>query len=1074
MRASDPPPLHQLHEDVFEELCRDLIAAEPNIANCNRYGTRGERQHGIDLLAEVRNSSEHHVAQCKCYESFPRDKIRAASDEFLKHLTYWQEYQVKRFVLIVAEPLEKVGQREQIIVEQRRFATIGIRYEVWSLTQIIQHLKPWRQLVERYIDQGRAEFWADRICGPVSPVTTSLPKRQKQANVSGPSLEPEFSSLIALATEGISAKLDACRAAARKGLLAEAETQLAALLSDSSIADRMSPSLRAKSLRLQASLALDRSEGMVRAKLFLAEANQLDSSPTTNLQARIVLSEQGPQSCIEFLAANGDGGEEDLSLRAVCHLQAGEPNQAISILEPIVAHATTADPERLFALALISTGRSEEACEFARRAAFREPEGWATRMTLPVVLYAAALSPLTSRGRIAGWPEPCDWNVVRRDDKSVSLFREAADLFEHLQTDRQERIDKETLQSYRLACLANDAECQSEAQAYCHDLLRQSPTNAAAISWAIARAFPTEGKHKVLDIATTTRALEDLVEQGRGDILHISVLAVLLSMRGKQNKIEPMLKRAQRRFTDIDSSLYLGALLEEAKLRSSHKVDDMSFLQTEQVKMLRAFQETDRAAARSQLLDIVIQQRDKGNISIAFADALFRLASLGFFEDISPFSDDLVRVVDTADAIALAAQAKAMSGDCAGAVSLLDTRISSFPGELLPRHLRVLRAQCNQRLGRLPVAISEMQALREDGADLNETLGLADMLVRQGDMALAAKTIAGIIDDPGITPQLALRLAHVFGNDDPMIATRLWRRAVAAEIDISSLPHAIAIARRLSLGAETEKLVQRMAMHAVQAGPELGGAPIVAVSMDQLRELLLARRAELEHFHDLHENGTVPFHLLAPQAGWSLVHMFHQVPLAREADPAIKGLLLAYHGGRSEIRNFPESPSDWRLHLDITAILIAHHLGILDTVERCFLRLHIPSQLVPALLTLRGELLDIDTAADAAAKKIIAAIDRGRLKTTKQTDADSPDELVLAFKQKAKDINGALLLWNEAAIATVQEDISVVNLSGFLENLLRLGAVTQEEDLVARGCLALLWHILLILVIFRIPESAFD
>lgn len=144
-----------MDEDTFEQMCRDVVAAEPNIATCNRYGIRGQRQFGIDLLAAVRNSSDHQVAQCKCYADFPRRKIADASNEFLKHLAYWKERRVVRFVLIVSEPLEKVGQQEQVMAERIRFAAVGIRYEVWSLHTLVTRLKPWPDIVERHIDQGR-------------------------------------------------------------------------------------------------------------------------------------------------------------------------------------------------------------------------------------------------------------------------------------------------------------------------------------------------------------------------------------------------------------------------------------------------------------------------------------------------------------------------------------------------------------------------------------------------------------------------------------------------------------------------------------------------------------------------------------------------------------------------------------------------------------------------------------------------------------------------------------------------------------------------------------------------------
>jgi len=657
IRASSPPALYELDEDTFEQLCRDLVAAEPNIATCNRFGTRGQRQFGIDLLAAVRNSIDHEVAQCKCYADFPKRKIADASDEFLKHLAYWQERRVVRFILIVSEPIEKVGQREQAMAERLRFAAVGIRYEVWSLHTLVTRLRPWPDIVERYIDQGRG-YWVDRICGPAPFRLDSGPARTTGPAIPGPSVEPQFADLMAMASEGFSAKLDSCRALARKGLNSAAEATLAELLSGGTLHDFLPADVRARGLRLQAALALDRAGGVAEAKVLLARADRTDGGASTRLQAQVILDEQGPDACIEFLTANGNAGKEDTNLRAVCHLRAGRSQQAIELLESSVSNATSADPERLLALALAAAGRGDEACTRARSALAREPDSWATRIAMGVVLYTASLSPLAARGCIAGWPEPCDWNIVRRDDASVMRLQEAAEIFASLSADRQERIDRETLHSWRLACLANDAERQTDAETYCQKILKESPTNATAIAWALARAFPTEGPHRVFDPATVSRALEDLLGSGRGNIFHLSVLASLLSWRGKSSKVAATLRRHQHLFADGTASEGFAALQAEATLRSGGVVADAAAIDQDRAEVLRALREDDSAAARDRLVTVVRRLHDAGSTDIVFVDALFRLAALGFVHETAPFVNRLVELAGTADAVRLAAHAK--------------------------------------------------------------------------------------------------------------------------------------------------------------------------------------------------------------------------------------------------------------------------------------------------------------------------------------------------------------------------------------------------------------------------------
>jgi tetratricopeptide (TPR) repeat protein len=1050
IRASAPPPLHELDEDTFEQLCRDVFAAEPNIATCSRYGIRGQRQFGIDLLADVRNSANHEVAQCKCYAEFPKRKIADASDEFLNHLAYWQEKRVVRFVLIVAEPLEKTGQQDQVIVERRRFAAVGIRYEVWSLHTLVTRLRPWPSIVEQYIDQGRGH-WVERICGPAPFRVDAEPARATGPAIPGPSTEPQFAALLAMASEGFSAKLESCRALARKGLNSAAEAALAELLSDSAFSDILPANTRAKAIRLQASLALDRSGGLETAKVLLARADRLDGTVSIRWQAQIVLDEQGPDACIAFLASNGDGGEDVTNLLGVCHLRAGRTQEAIDLLEPLLGDATSADAERLLALALAAAGRSDEACRRACSALAREPESWATRVAIGIVLYTGALSPLASHGRIAGWPEPCDWNLVRRDDASVARLREAAEIFGSLCTDRQERIDRETLQAWRLACLANDAERQSDAETYCRDVLKESPTNAAAIAWALARAFPTEGTRRVIDPLVASRALENLLASGRGDILHLSVLASLLSWRGKSSKIAATLRRYQPLFAEGAAAESFAALQAEATLRSNGVIADAAWIDQDRVALLGAMRETEPGAARDALVGVAHRIQNVGGTDAVFVDALFRLAALGFIRDVAPFADRVVEVAGTADAVRLAAHAKAADSDYAGAVRLLDARISDFPGSALPRNLRLLRAQCNEQLGRLPEAISEMQALRETGAGLAEVLGLADMYVRRGDLALAAQTISGVADDPDVTPELALRFAQVLGSDDPTLATKLWRRAVKQELDPRLLPVAFSIARRLAIGPESAPIVQRMLASAVPREGATEEATVVAMSIDQVREFLQARRAEMERFSRLHEVGTVPLHLLAPQMGWSLPRLFHEMPLRRERTGMAAGLLLAEHGGRAIAERFPDDPGTWRLHLDVTSVLLAHHIGLLDAVERCFRPLRVPSHLVPALLAMRGDLLDGNPLEVDAAREIVGAAAANRIGLISVGQDTGESGRLGLLLERAAEMSGMVLTWDNDARSASANGKPAINISGVVAGLEGFGEITSTEADEARA-----------------------
>jgi len=142
MNPSLSPPFHELDEYTFQNLCCELHGKQPWIATCDVYGTRGQSQRGIDLLAHRRGSMEKEVGQCKRYGSFPAAEIRKASAEFLKHLEYWQQQQVKRFILFVACDLDLTQQQDEVYKQRDDFVKYGIEYEAWSVRTLKLKLAP--------------------------------------------------------------------------------------------------------------------------------------------------------------------------------------------------------------------------------------------------------------------------------------------------------------------------------------------------------------------------------------------------------------------------------------------------------------------------------------------------------------------------------------------------------------------------------------------------------------------------------------------------------------------------------------------------------------------------------------------------------------------------------------------------------------------------------------------------------------------------------------------------------------------------------------------------------------------
>jgi len=155
--------------------------------------------------------------------------------------------------------------------------------------------------------------------------------------------------------------------------------------------------------------------------------------------------------------------------------------------------------------------------------------------------------------------------------------------------------------------------------------------------------------------------------------------------------------------------------------------------------------------------------------------------------------------------------------------------------------------------------------------------------------------------------------------------------------------------------------------------------------MATVQDLMTHAKLHQEHVAELDEvykNGMAPIHLIAEQLNWPLVELYHGNLKECEAipDPIRQPSLLIRHGGRGLVQGFPEEIPEWRLNLDITSLLLAAHLEILDQVEEAFKPLRIPAPVMPALLQMRERLAHHQPSRIEICQQIIGLVDSGSLK----------------------------------------------------------------------------------------------
>jgi tetratricopeptide (TPR) repeat protein len=496
INPSDPPQFHRLGEYPFQELCHDIFEVQNGIATCEIYGRRGQAQKGIDLLASCDDGESTEVGQCKAEKSFSVSKIIAASEEFFEYWEFWKEKKVRRFILFVGCPLDDPKVLDEVQTQRARFQKVGIGYEVWSARTLVTRLRPHRAIAERHI---RSREIVDNICGRSFESPSKAPTKGMDLALSllGSQVEvfsTEFSQVNAQ-------KLERIRELSREGKVDEAYEQILEMRRDKTW-EMLEKPLRARILRVHASLVLNVRKGVAEAKTLKEQAAALDpDGDESTLSALIRHYEEGNEAALEELTEPVNINAFNLKIGLLIEL--ARPDEALAMIQqPPAAVEPDADTERLHALLLLLEGDLGGAQEKIDKALERQPGWQGVRHASAIVNYYSALSDAALPKRFISWPSPIPWPLVKRDDQSQDRLRNAESHFARLAADAEHNDEqRNAFNIWRLACLANDVSRQEEAAQLCLTLLSDNPVDSHTLAWALSR-------HYDVDLKTMEESLE--------------------------------------------------------------------------------------------------------------------------------------------------------------------------------------------------------------------------------------------------------------------------------------------------------------------------------------------------------------------------------------------------------------------------------------------------------------------------------------------------------------------------------------------------------------------------------------
>lgn len=639
-----------------------------------------------------------------------------------------------------------------------------------------------------------------------------------------------------------------------------------------------------------------------------------------------------------------------------------------------------AETFRLRAFTNLLSKDTDKALLEIKKALELEPQWETIRFTAATINYYSALSNAVLPEHILSWPQPVDWAFVRRDNESLVRLREAAKIFQELaKLPSKEKDERQIFESWCLACLLNDLERQEDATKYCKKLLETDRTHFRALVWAIARDLN-------VDLKSSEIVLRTHVVQGKSDIPHIvTLISYYLAFRKTKKAIKLLddtkaLFDAQRqeetwKYWRVRTTIVSGN--HKAALASLNDIEATTGFREMKTIMLHA------NAKRNNNWQPLIQHLETSYRETKNSIFLFECCNLKAqqkdWEYVAERAEELVKEIGTAEALRIAAISTYNKKRFQHCLELLDKHRELFGQQRLPSELRRIRVFCQRALGILSEAITEAEILAHEEPTTTHILDLAQIYYEKGDLKMLAIISRQLVGRSDLSPENSFWLARLLQWEDQKLAISFWRGTAAKTLPDTLVGEAVTLGYQLGLDREVTPLLKKL----YELGHEKRGGTQIA-TIDDIISFTKQQYQDAIKLSEFYRGGTIPIHMIAERLQQRpLADLYHVILSENEAilQPKNQLYLLARHGGRGLISGFPDKKPEWRLNLDITALLLAAHLDILSEAEKTFKPLRIPRQIIPALVRMRDHFTPHQPSRLRSYEQIINLAERGLLLT---------------------------------------------------------------------------------------------
>lgn len=1050
LNQTQDPPFWQMGEYAFQDFCRAAWLAE-NI-ECHHWGTRGQSQQGVDLRTYGQPAGGGSVGQCKCYQKLKPSELRTAADDFWVHLKFWQSENIKVFRLYVACSCADAKVQKEYAKQKSRFNAEHIDLQLYDNGRLVHCVRGLPPVVARYCTDN----WVPILCGG------GALELNRGAVLSAAIGLSKGGAIYAQWETDRDQELEQIRHEFRTGYGDMAYRSLNERI-QSKAWEHYPPTLRGKALRLLASLELNRTGDIKAAASWVEKARNED--PAGNFQVIDALIAYHRSNTDEALSLVGSPSTvEAWNLELALLLSKGE---SLKVLNNLVSpqFPPNHESQRLKALALLFEKRIDEALTAINETLAAAPEWSSIRYTHALISYAATICPVFYAWGHLTWPIPSEWGYVKSGDVALAHLDQASAAFARLLDEcSPDAPDHADFEIWLLAALANQTSKQADAARLVTTLLQAKPAHYRVVIWALERGYS-------FDHAPVRAALSELCQGKDVSVDAISALVNLTALDGDFDHARTILEKCRDRFRAVGGESFWRLLIVQVM---AHQGEHQAIAAEQLVR-----EETDADAKRktTTLLTLVRARTAKDargvadTLAAAFVDSqkpedLWAAAEAKLraddFKWVVDRAETLLDLVPTAAAlrlVAVAAERAERPGLC---LTWLRDHADFFPTGRLPDDLRRLEIRSLRATGLLSEASTlAAHLVTERGKPENAIERFATQFAL-GDLKGMAVTARLLLGAEAILATPLLQASRILAFTDKPLAIELWHEAMRRRpIEDNAIMLAVEVAHRLGLEGQATELMAELNRLA-----QIPGSGVTAISVEDIPKFVQGRQKEAESLKQINRDynyGIVPVHATSALAAWPIAALYHtQLERNLTAGNALQQApLMVRHGSRPSDQSIALEPG--KVMLDVTAILLAEQIGILDIVERELGPLHISSWLPRSLYQQFHESQPHQPSIDKAREDVIALISSKRLKVisapwplsrrTDEVGKQMGDEWC-AWLDHVEKYGGVIVdilpltanLGNRQAVdLNASEAAHVIGIGELLDGLLLAQAITESE-----------------------------